>query len=449
MRKNVFKQTQAKGNKLTIGTIFSGIGSPEQALKRLGIQYKIAFACDNGERTIDIDYDQELAHVRRLGTIEQKRIYVENLYKTHTRKKNFVQQSYLANYQVENGNFFQDVKLLDGTDFKGKIDLLVGGSPCQSFSIAGEKRGLDDARGTLFFDYCRLIKEIQPKVFIYENVFGVINHNNGSTWEIMQNSFRELGYHFCWKVLNAKDYGVPQSRKRLFVIGFKDSESFEKFNFPKIMKLKYCMQDFLEENLAEGGLKGIGGQLRRVTNCKGEPGEEYYLSEKTLRYVLSPGTKGFVRRIETNKPIASAVVKNVYNNYRAGISNYVTTHGRLRQLTVRELHRLMGFPDDYNIVVSKSQAGKQAGNSIVVDVAMAVIREVLNALQCRHSSCIVINTPTTYNFIAINTLQSTDRSTPIVHMPTVNWNVGMYEMPQCTPRGTPLLLVTLGVLILV
>jgi len=438
---NVKKQ-QTRGNKLTIGTVFSGIGSPEQALKRLGIQYKIAFACDNGDRTINIDYEKELAHVRRLGTIEQKRIYVDNLYKTHTRKKNFVQQSYLANYQVENGNFFQDVKLLDGSDFKGKIDLFIGGSPCQSFSVGSATRlGFEDTRGTLFFEYCRLVNEIQPKSFIYENVFGVLRHDNGNTWQTMLNSFDDLGYHYKWCVLNAKDYGVPQSRKRVFVIGFKDKEVCDRFNFPEPVELKRTMQDFLVDAVVDGGMQNVNGELTAITSEKGKPDEKYFLSEKMKKYVLTPGTKNFTRKIETDKQIAAALVKNVYNTYRAGINNYVTVGDRLRHLTVRELYRLMGFPDDYKIVVSRVQAGRQAGNSIVVDVGMAIIREVLNSIQYNPNTCIVTNASTTCHFIPIYSLQTISNSTQAIQMPRsgrkVDWYIGGYEMPQCTARGTP------------
>ena len=209
--------------KLRIGTVFSGIGAPEQGLERLGVEYETIFACDNGEREIDIDYEKEFEIVKSLPTIEEKRKYVDDLYASKTKKQNYVKTSYLANYKVNNNNYFQDVKLLDGTDFNGKVDLFIGGSPCQSFSVGAKDRlGFEDTRGTLFFEFCRLVKEIQPKVFIYENVFAVLRHDNGKTWKTMLNSFEDLGYHFTWKILNAKDYGIPQNRRRMFVIGFKD-----------------------------------------------------------------------------------------------------------------------------------------------------------------------------------------------------------------------------------
>lgn len=366
---------------ITVATVFSGIGSPEQALERLGFKHRIIFACDNGEREIDIDYDKEFEHVKALKSIKEKREYVNDLYAKHSRQVNYVQLSYQANYKVENDNFFQDVKLLDGSDFKDKIDLFVGGSPCQSFSIAGAKGGFEDTRGTLFFDFVRLVKEIQPQVFIYENVYGVLKHDKGKTWETMQNVFKELGYFYKPDILDARDYGIPQGRRRLFVVGFKDKACFDRFSFPEKIKLEYTMQDFLEENLAEGSLQSVDGKLTRINELKGKPDERYYLSDKLKAYVLAPGTKNFMHPdAKTDLPIARALVKNMGNTYRASVNNYVTTDSRLRALTMREVHRLMGYPDSYKIVVSKAQAYKQAGNSIVVDVIMNIERQIIKAM---------------------------------------------------------------------
>lgn len=362
--------------------MFSGIGSPEQALLRLNVPHKVLFACDNGEREIKLDYDAEFKKVRELSSVEEKRLYVENLYSQHTRCTNFVQLSYLANYHVEGNNFFQDVKLLDGNDFCGKIDLFVGGSPCQSFSIAGARGGLEDTRGTLFYEFCRLINEIRPKVFVYENVYGVLTHDGGKTWHVMRNAFADLGYHFTFDILDAQDYGIPQGRRRLFVVGFEDEDNFKRFSFPPRVNLQYTMQDFLEENLEVGGLQSIHGRLTKVSDKGGEPDGRYYLSEKLQSYVLAPGTKNFMHYdAKTDLPIARALVKNMGNTYRASVNNYVHTHGRLRHLTMREVHRLMGYPDSYRIVVSKAQAYKQAGNSIVVDVMMQIERQIINAMN--------------------------------------------------------------------
>lgn len=367
---------------IRLGTVFSGIGAIEQAFIRLGVSHELVFACDNGERSIAVNYAEEFSKIKGFSTKLEKKLYVDELYRLKSRQTNFVEQSYLANYELDKDSFYQDVMLFDGTDFNGEVDLFVGGSPCQSFSIAGARGGLEDTRGTLFYEYCRLVKEIQPSVFIYENVYGVLTHDRGKTWETMQNVFSELGYHFSWRILDARDYGIPQGRRRLFVVGFKDEHSFSKFTFPEKMQLTFTMQDFLEDNLCEGGLQSVNGVLTKVSDAKGEPDKRYYLSEKLKQYVLSPGTKNFMHHdAKTDLPIARALVKNMGNSYRASVNNYVHTHGKLRALTMREVHRLMGYPDSYKIVVSKAQAYKQAGNSIVVDVIMNILRNILSALE--------------------------------------------------------------------
>lgn len=362
---------------IKLATAFSGIGAIEQAFERLNIDYELEFACDNGDIEIDVDYDKELKKIRRMKTIQEKREYVDNLYMSNSRKHNFVKDAYLANYSVKDNNFFYDVKLLDGNDFKNKIDLFVGGSPCQSFSIAGARGGFEDARGTLFYEYARLVKEIQPKVFIYENVYGVLTHDKGNTWKVMQNIFDELGYYYKWEILNAKDYGIPQGRRRLYVVGFKNKKEFDKFEFPKPQKLKYTMQDFLVENVKEGNLVNKNGKLVITEKVGEEPEEKYYLSEKLRKYVLCPGTKNFMHHdAEIDLPIARALLSTQGNTHRASVNNYVTTNGKIRALTVRETYRLMGFPDSFKIVVSKAQALKQSGNSIVVDVLIAILKNI-------------------------------------------------------------------------
>lgn len=368
-----------KKKSLRIGTTFSGIGAPEQALKRLGIDFDVLFACDNGERHIDIDYEKEYLNVVSLNTPREKEIYIDNLYKQATRKTNFVELSYKANYDAE--YFFQDVMLLDGNDFKDKIDIFIGGSPCQSFSIIGKQGGFNDTRGTLFYEYARLVKEIQPEVFIYENVYNVINHDGGRTWATMQNVFSELGYHFSHAILNAKDYGIPQTRKRLFVIGFKKEQYSKKFKFPIPIELEHEVPYFLEDNHAIGTIQNVDGKLTAVREEKGIPEEYYFLTPGVLKYVLSPGTKGFYHpEAETDTPIAKALLSTMHNHHRTSVNNYVHTGERLRELTITEGLRLMGFPDDFNVAVSKAQMYKQIGNSIAVDVMMAIIKEIEEAM---------------------------------------------------------------------
>lgn len=369
--------------KIRVGTVFSGIGAFEFALKRLNIEHEIVFACDNGE--IDLEYDSlaELKKVKSLKTPAEKCIYIENLYRKNSRRTNFVKKSYLANYRLKENTYYEDIKLLDGTDFKGKVDIFVGGSPCQSFSSVGFKHGLEDARGTLFYEFARLVKEIQPKAFIYENVRNLINHDNGNTWHTIKQIFDSLGYKIYYQVLNAADYGIPQNRRRLFVVGFLNNDV--EFFFPKIINLKFKMQDFLEDNCSFGNFtNGENGKLV-IKHKKGNVNQEYYLSQLLYKYVMKGGTKSFYQKPVINKEVARTLLKTMGNRHRAGVDNYVssdgsTDFGKVRMLTQREAHRLMGFTDDYQIVVSKAQAYKQAGNSIVVDVLMRIIEQIMKNL---------------------------------------------------------------------
>ena len=196
----------------------------------------------------------------------------------------------------------------------------------------------------------------------------------------MQQVFSELGYYYTFQILDSRNYGIPQGRRRIFVVGFKDENAFKKFKFPEPIELKYTMQDFLEENTAIGSLQSVDGKLKKINDKKGEPEERYYLSEKLKAYCLSPGTKNFMHTdAKIDLPIARALLSTMGNSHRSSVNNYVTTNGRVRSLTITEAHRLMGFPDSYKIEVSKAQAYKQAGNSIVVDVLIHLVKEIMAA----------------------------------------------------------------------
>ena len=346
----------------------------------------------------------------------KRKEFVDGLYKG-LEARNKVKQSYMANYTLADSDFHWNVAFLNGKQYEGQVDLFVGGSPCQSFSLVGKQRGLEDTRGTLFYEYARLIKEIQPKVFIYENVRAVISHDEGKTWKKMQEVFSELGYKYSHAVLNAKDYGIPQNRERIFVVGFRnDIAPHVEFAFPDPIPLNKKMKDFLLDN-APGGYflpkKGVEfvtkekNLEKRYTQIDGDVQlcqkknqqfnwhgdfvfqseedaqancitdlEKYFLSEKVRKYVLSSGTKNFYSKPAVDLDIARPLLTTMHKMHRAGVDNYVTTQGRLRKLTPRECLRLMGFCDDFKIVVSDTSMYQQAGNSIVVDVLLAILKNI-------------------------------------------------------------------------
>ncbi|MFE0624706.1 DNA cytosine methyltransferase [Priestia aryabhattai] len=401
---------------LRLATVFSGIGAIEHTLERMSIPHKVVFACDNGD--IELPYKREEIEemLNPLSSPLERKAFIDNLY-IENRKTNFVEKSYFANYDVSREQFYQDVRFIDGTLYENEVDLFVGGSPCQSFSMVGKRGGFDDTRGTLFYEFARLVKEIQPRVFIYENVKGVMSHDQGNTWTIMQNVFDELGYSWDYKILNAKNYGIPQNRERLFVVGFRKNNV--NFEFPEPFELEKTMQDFLLENTPEKyylGKKGIEfvtnpkNIKKQYTQINGEIGlcqkanqqfnwhgdfvfeevqeqsknpelieEKYYLSDKLIDYVLASGTKNFYSKPQIDLEIARPLLATMTKMHRAGVDNYVTTRGRIRKLTPRECLRLMGFCDSFKIEVSDTQMYRQAGNSIVVDVLIALMNQILEA----------------------------------------------------------------------
>ena len=223
--------------KLKLATVFSGIGAIEQSLERLNIPYDIVFAADNGEVELKETEEEIKKVLSKLSTNAEKKEYVDNVYRNN-KKTNFVQKSYFANYDIDEERFYQDVRFIDGTEYQNQVDLFVGGSPCQSFSMVGKRGGFEDTRGTLFYEFARLVDEIKPKVFIYENVKGVLSHDGGNTWQIMQNVFTDLGYTWDVQILNSRDYGVPQNRERIFVVGFLNGQEGNVFQFPQPMKLQ-------------------------------------------------------------------------------------------------------------------------------------------------------------------------------------------------------------------
>lgn len=353
-----------------IATVFSGIGSPEFALKRAGIPHKLIFACDNGDISTTEPEEEILSAIKDMSEDEKDNYINDRI----PRKINFVRQTFLANHDLAESDFHFNIRFLNGSKYRNQIDLFIGGSPCQSFTLLGYQKGLEEARGTLFYEFARLVDEIQPKAFIYENVQGLVKHDKGRTWGVVQRVFKSLGYSIFHNVLDASDFGIPQKRRRIFVVGFKDTSV--DFVFPESRPLNFTMQDFLLENTCEGNFTSVNGEIN-VKHAKGSVPDKYFLSEKILPGIMCEGTGGFSMKPEIDLPIARPLMSSMHKMHRAGEDNYVTTNGRIRRLAPRECLRLMGFTDDFKIVVSDTQMYKQAGNSMVVDVMKALIENVL------------------------------------------------------------------------
>lgn len=414
----------AKKNKtLIIGTVFSGIGAFEQALKQLGVDYKVAFACDNGERELKFSYytlgnicaklspSEKLEFVVRLiktNKVDTKKVSIDSLYKkifanasknssgleltydciqlltqglssierekyveylySLTNKENHVKTSYMANYTLNPDDWHEDIRFLQGKKYEGKVDIMMGGSPCQSFSTYGKKRGLEDTRGTLFYDYARLIQDVKPKLFIYENVKGLLCHDKGRTWEIMKEVWESLDYDIYYQVLNAQHYNLPQMRKRLFVVGVSKKLKAKEFIFPAKRKLTIKSTDLLEEEVPN----------------------EYYLPEKGFKWTTDISRNKNKSRINRDIIGCQTAVQqfnwsgdfrlelaqprhrkdeNIYVGKRDGKDMVV------RKLMPIECLRLMGFKD-FRIVVDDNVMYRQSGNSVAVPVLKALFEEI-------------------------------------------------------------------------
>jgi DNA (cytosine-5)-methyltransferase 1 len=284
----------------------------------------------------------------------------------------------------------QDISKVDFTSYKGKVDLVTGGFPCQAFSSAGKKRGFEDTRGTLFFEFARCIQEVEPTVFIGENVKGLFHHDNGNTLEVIKNTIAELGYVLVEPtVLKAMYYMVPQKRERLFLIGIKkEYASFiSEFKFPEPYKRVLTLKDaFFKGDLFNCDVPESLGDVypkRKKEILENVPQGGYWkdLPEELQKeymggsFYLGGGKTGLARRLSLDSPSLTLVcAPAMKQTERCHPTN-------TRPLTIRESARIQTFPDDWEFFGAKSQAYKQIGNAVPVNLAWSVGRSVLNLLN--------------------------------------------------------------------
>lgn len=262
----------------------------------------------------------------------------------------------------------EDVRNI-GVDDLPEFDFLLGGFPCQAFSIAGYREGFNDKkdRGNLFFDIARILEARQPKGFLLENVKNLKSHDKGKTFEIIEKTLRGFGYHIRSKVLNSMEYGnIPQNRERLYIVGFKNKKSADNFNFPEKRRLTVKVTDLLEKEVPE----------------------KYYYNGKPLYKKL----KGFVtesgkvyqwRRqyVRENK---SGVCPTLTANMGTGGHNVPIIKDKkgIRKLTPLECARMQGFPENYKLPkLSDSALYKQFGNSVSVPVVELVAKEIMKVIK--------------------------------------------------------------------
>lgn len=246
-------------------------------------------------------------------------------------------------------------------DFIPHHDILLAGFPCQAFSIMGKMKGFDDTRGTMFFEVARILDYHHPKAILLENVKQLVSHDGGKTFQVILETLDKLGYHVKWKILNALDFGLPQKRERVIIVGFMDKAAADKFNFD-FPRIPYNLDNILvPEDEIDGSLIA-SDEIQKKRKKRVEGKNIFYPS------IWHENKSGNISIL----PYACAL--------RTGASyNYLLVNG-YRRPSSRELLRLQGFPDSYNIVVSHTEIRKQTGNSVAVPMIRAVANKIVQLI---------------------------------------------------------------------
>lgn len=293
----------------------------------------------------------------------------------------YAQKTYKANFK-DSFDIAGDITVIDEKDIPS-FDICLAGFPCQAFSIAGRHQGFNDDfkgknRGNLFLDVVRICEYHKPKVIFCENVKGLVMHDKGNTFRVIRKAFQDIGYHVFWKVLNSKDYGVPQNRERIYIVAFRDDLNVGEFVFPKAQKKQKCIIDIMDAAPVPA---------------------RYYLSDvyvETLRKHKARHEakgNGFGYEIRDLDGIAGTIVcggmgreRNLIIDHREH-SKVPETHisGKIndediRKMTPREWARLQGFPDSYVLELSDTHLYKQFGNSVTVNVIQAIAEQIKDVL---------------------------------------------------------------------
>lgn len=277
----------------------------------------------------------------------------------------YAQKTYMANFgEMPFGDICKEsTKRFIPKDF----DLLLAGFPCQAFSIMGKQKGFEDTRGTLFFEVASILKKHKPKAFLLENVKQLTTHDHGRTFQTIQNTLNELGYHFKWAILNALNFGLPQKRERVIIVGFRDETMIKEFSFD-FEKTPYSLNEVLEND--------------------GDVDSSLYASEQILqkRMERTRGKTIFYPSVWHENKAGNISVLDYACALRTGASyNYLLING-VRRPSNRELLRFQGFPDNYKIVVSNGEIRRQTGNSVAVPMIRKIAQRIDRILTTHYNS---------------------------------------------------------------
>lgn len=269
----------------------------------------------------------------------------------------YAAQTYEANYGEKP---FGDITKIHEKEIPDH-DILLAGFPCQPFSNIGKREGfLHTTQGTLFFEVLRILKEKRPQAFLLENVKGLVTHDNGNTFKVIQNALQEeLGYNIYFKILDAQDFGLPQRRERIIIVGFRPDLKVTNFKFPKGSKKRIPIKNILEDNPIG---YSISEHLQKSYLFKKDDGKPQVITKDST--------------IQVNTLVAS------YHKIQRLTGTFIKDgETGLRLYSQLEAKRLMGFPDDFIVPVSRTQMYRQFGNSVAVPVIKAVAKEVKKYLK--------------------------------------------------------------------
>lgn len=270
----------------------------------------------------------------------------------------------------------EDVRNIDFSKYKG-VDVVTGGFPCQAFSYAGKKLGFDDVRGTMFFEFARAIKEIRPKMFIGENVRGLINHDNGRTLKTIIDILTEMGYNVRYELLNAVNYGVPQKRERIIIVG--TLPEYE-FNFPKPEERIVTLKDALYNVPKSEGMQYSANRKRILEmvppgGCWRDLPEDVQKEFMGKSYYSGGGRTGMARRLSWDEPSLTLTTSPSQKQTERCHPD------EIRPFTVREYARIQTFPDYWEFIGTISNRYKQIGNAVAVRMAYKLGKSIIDTLQ--------------------------------------------------------------------
>lgn len=251
-------------------------------------------------------------------------------------------------------------------------DILIGGFPCQPFSVAGYRKGFEDTRGTLFFNVANILKEKKPKVLMLENVKNLVSHDDGNTFQVILKTLKDLGYHVKHAVLNACEYGnMPQNRERIYIVGFLDENSYKNFNFPDPIPLSKTLFDVIDfENKVADKYYYTKSNYPKIIKAFDKVGPEVGVVYQWRRVYVRSNKSGCVPCLTANMGTGGHNVPLVYTKFG------------LRKLTPKECFNVQGFPSDYKLPdISDSHLYKQAGNSVCVGVIDRIVENIMSAIN--------------------------------------------------------------------